>query len=327
MKYVLFFVAIIVFFSCNHSNEESVDSLLKSQPYALLTDSILQSPKNAALYYRRGKILFQNEQYNFAEKDFKNAWQLQPNEQHALAVTNTLRRKNTDSAIGFLEEATKKIPESIALQISLARGYQQKGNEEKAIAVCNQVIAKYPGQLDALQLKAEILQGQNKNAEAIAILEEAYTYAPGDAELVHGLAFAYAQTKNIKAIALSDSLIKADVEGKHAEPYYFKGVYYANIGNRTGALVFFNQAIQHDYNFLDAYMEKGNLFYKAKNYKEALETFELAVKVSPTFAETYFWMGKTKEAMGNKAEAKLDYQRAYGLDKTMQEAREAAERL
>ena len=74
-------------------------------------------------------------------------------------------------------------------------------------------------------------------------------------------------------------------------------------------------------------MEKGNLFYKAKNYKEALETFELAVKVSPTFAETYFWMGKTKEAMGNKAEAKLDYQRAYGLDKTMQEAREAAERL
>ena len=133
--------------------------------------------------------------------------------------------------------------------------------------------------------------------------------------------------KNSKAIALSDSLIEADAEGRHAEPYYFKGVYYANIGNKTGALVFFNEAIQHDYYFLDAYMEKGNLFFKSKNYKEALETFELAAKVSPTFAEAYYWMGKSKEALGNKAEAKLDYQRAFGLDKTLTEAKEAADRL
>ena len=91
--------------------------------------------------------------------------------------------------------------------------------------------------------------------------------------------------------------------------------------------MFFNQAIQHDYYFLDAYMEKGSLFYNAKNYEEALETFELAAKVSPTFAEAYYWMGKTKEALGQKEEAKLDYQRAYGLDKTLTEAKQAADKL
>jgi tetratricopeptide (TPR) repeat protein len=74
-------------------------------------------------------------------------------------------------------------------------------------------------------------------------------------------------------------------------------------------------------------MEKGSLFFNAKNYKEALETFELAASVSPTFAEAYYWIGKTKEALGNKDEAKLDYLRAYGLDKTMTEAKEAADRL
>jgi tetratricopeptide (TPR) repeat protein len=69
------------------------------------------------------------------------------------------------------------------------------------------------------------------------------------------------------------------------------------------------------------------LFFNAKNYKEALETFQLAAKVSPTYAEAYYWMAKTNEAMGNKAEAKSDYQRAYGLDKTLTEAKQAADRL
>ena len=327
MKYGAFLLLIVFVFSCSNNDVLESDSLLKGEPYTSITDSIQQQPKNAGLYYKRAILLLQNEQFSYAEKDFRKAWSLNPDEQNALGVVNLLRRKNTDSAILFIQEALKKIPESIALKISLARGYQQKGELEKAVSICNSIIEEYPGQLDALQLKAELLQAQNKNEEALKTLENAYAYAPGDAELAHSLAFAYAQTKNIKAIALSDSLIAADTEGKHAEPYYFKGVYYANIGKKTGALVFFNQAIQHDYYFLDAYMEKGNLFFGAKNYEEALETFELAAKVSPTFAEAYFWMGKTKEAMGKTAEAKLDYQRAYGLDKSLKEAKEAAESL
>ena len=327
MKYGAYILLIVLVFSCNNNEALETDSLLKGQPYAIITDSIQQQPKNPDFYYKRGILLLQNEQFSHAEKDFRKAWSLKPDEQNALGVVNLLRRKNTDSAILFIEEALNKIPESLALKISLVRGHQQKGELEKAVSICNSIIEEYPGQLDALQLKAELLQAQNKNEEALKTLEKAYAYAPGDAELVHSLAFTYAQTKNIKAIALSDSLIAADKEGKHAEPYYFKGVYYANIGKKTGALVFFNQAIQHDYYFLDAYMEKGNLFFNSKNYKEALETFELAAKVSPTFAEAYFWMGKTKQAMGDAAEAKLDYQRAYGLDKSLKEAKDAAGKL
>ena len=327
MKYSVFVFALIIIFSCNNSAVEETDSLLKGEPYTSLTDSIQLQPTNARLYYQRGALLLQNQQFTRAEKDLKKAWSLKPDEQNALGLANILRRKNTDSAIVFIQQALTKLPESIALKISLARGYQQKGSFEKAIIICNEVITQYPGQLDALQLKAELLQAENKNDEALATLETAYSYAPGDAELAHSLAFAYAESKNQKAIALSDSLIEADKEGKHAEPYYFKGVYYANVGNKTGALVFFNQAIQHDYYFLDAYMEKGSLFFDAKNYKEALETFQLAARVSPTFAEAYYWMGKTKEAIGSKEEAKSDYQRAYGLDKSLKEAKDAADRL
>jgi tetratricopeptide (TPR) repeat protein len=104
-------------------------------------------------------------------------------------------------------------------------------------------------------------------------------------------------------------------------------LYYVNTGNKTEALKQLNAAIQHDYYFLDAYMEKGQLYYNSQQYNEAIKTFQLATTITPTFADAYYWLGKTKEAMGNKAEAKLDYQRAYGLDKSLLEAKQAADKL
>ena len=99
------------------------------------------------------------------------------------------------------------------------------------------------------------------------------------------------------------------------------------MGNASEAIKNFDEAIRRDYYFLDAYMDKGQTLYDQKNYKAALSVFNLAATITPTYADAYFWMGKTKEALGNKAEAKLDYQRAYGLDKTMTEAKESAEKL
>lgn len=327
MKYYLSFVFFLVFFlSCTNEDKPN-DAFLKEEPYTRLTDSLQQEPMNAELYYKRGALLLQNDKLAYAEADLKKAWSLKKDEQYALGVANILRRKNADSAIHFLQQASKELPQSIALRISLARGYQQKNELDKAVSVCDEIIAAYPNQLDALQLKTELLQAQNKPAEALTTLEKAYSYAPSDPELAHQLAFMYAQAKNPKAIALSDSLIKADVKETHAEPYYFKGVYYANAGNKAQALNFFNQAIQHDYNFLDAYMDKGNLLYEAKDFQQALKTFELATTISPTFADAYFWLAKTKESMGNKKEARLDYQRAYGLDKSLTEAKAAADKL
>ena len=92
-------------------------------------------------------------------------------------------------------------------------------------------------------------------------------------------------------------------------------------------IVFFDEAIQHDYYFLDAYMDKGQTLFESKNYSEALKTFELASTITPTYAEAYLWIGKTQEAMGKKDDARLNYQRAYGLDKTLKEAKDAEKRV
>ena len=152
-------------------------------------------------------------------------------------------------------------------------------------------------------------------------------FAPSNEDLCYSLAFKFAQSKNAKALVLCDSLLHNDTIEKKAEPWYFKGIYYSNLNDRVRALECFNKAIQSDYSFLDAYMDKGQLLYDQKKYAEATSVFQLALKVSATFAGAYYWLGKCQEALGKKEDARLNYQRAYGLDKSLTEAKEGADRL
>lgn len=322
----LSFFSFFLLVACNN-NDSAGNSVLTQSPYNSLSDSIGINPKNADLYYRRGGLLYQNNQMAYAEKDLRKAFELNPKEEYALALTTVLKQKNTDAAIQFLQEAVKKLPNSIALQIGLARGFQQRNQLDSSLIICNKVIEKYPAQLDALLLKSELLKAVNKDSEALITLEKAYSYAPEDVEVAHRLCFSYADSKNPKALSLADSLIKADKEKRHAEPYYFKGVYYSNTGNDAEAIKQFNLAIEHDYYFINAYINKGIAFYDQKKYDQALKTFTLAATVSPTDADPYYWLAKTQQATGNKKDAKLNYQRAYGLDTTLTEAKEAADRL
>ncbi|HEU4472595.1 MAG TPA: tetratricopeptide repeat protein [Flavisolibacter sp.] len=320
--YLLF--AAFVFFSCGEEKEEGV---LSSPPFKALTDSIERSPSDAGLYYRRGVMLYGRNFPEQAEQDLRKAWQLQPEESYALSLTTLLRQKSTDSALTFLQQASQKLPQSIAVKIGIARAYEQKKQADQALAICEQIIDQYPGQLDALLLKAELLKEQNRQAEAIATLEKAYSYAPDDVELVHTLAFDYAESGNPKTLALADSLIRVDVEASHAEPYYFKGVYYSNKGNQAEAIRQFDAAISHNYNFMNAHINKGIVFYEQKAYQKAAKAFELAIAISPSDADPYYWLARAQEAMNDKASARLNYQRAYELDKTMTKAAEAAKKL
>lgn len=319
-------IPVSLLFACSN-NEDGPDALLAQPPFQALTDSIRQAPKNSELYYRRGVLLYQNAQPAYAAQDLRQAWSLQPREEYALSMTTLLREKSADSAILFIESALRKLPNSIALQVGLARGYQNKNQGDKALAIVDKILSQYPNQIDALILKSELLQAQGKTKEALESMETAYGYAPADASLGYELAYQYAEAGNSKALQLTDALIKADPTETVAQAHYIKGIYYDKTGAKSEAVKSYDAAIRANYNFMDAYRDKGILFYEGKKYSEALKTFQLALTISPATAEFHYWIGKTQQAMGNKQEAKLAYQRAYGLDKSMTEAKKAADKL
>ena len=101
----MLFALIVCVLGCNQAEEK--DSTLTQPPYDKLTDSIQLQPQNAGLYYRRGTLLYQNEQLQLAKQDLQEAWQLEPSEEHALSVVTVLIKTNPDSAIQFIQHQTQ----------------------------------------------------------------------------------------------------------------------------------------------------------------------------------------------------------------------------
>ena len=314
--------------ACNNAiNKSPYGELLVQPPYASLTDSLKDNSGNDNLYFRRGLLLRKNGLNEPALADLQKAWSLKNKEQYAAHISAILLEKKPDSAIVFIADALKKIPSSIFLKLDLVRAYRSLHEKDKALSVCNEIIEKAPGQIDALMMQSELLEEKQDSAGSIVSLEKAYALAPFDLELNYNLAFKYAQTRNEKTIGLCDSLLTMDSTHTHAEPYYFKGVYYANMNVKEKAIHFFDLAIQHDYNFLDAYLDRGSTLYEQKNINDALKVFTLASTISPAFADAYYWIGKCQQALGQKSDAKENYQRAYGFDKTLTEAKDSAAKI
>lgn len=314
--------------SCNdNSNDSPYDEILEQKAFAAITDSIKKDPSNDQLRFRRAVLLNTNNFPEPALADFQKAWSLKKEEKYALGISTLLLEKKADSAILFLQEALKEIPRSYLLRLSLARGYTATNKNKEAMAICDEILSQKPDLADVIKLKADLLDKENQTAAATRLWEQAYQLAPFDVELNYILALRYAEAKNPRVLSLCDSLIKADTEGRHAEPYYYKGIYYANISDKVKALSSFDEAIKHDFYFLDGYIEKGSLLYEMKKYEEAIAVFNLSLTISPSFADAYYWIAKCQEAMGKKEEAKVNYLRAFELDKTMKEAREAADSL
>ncbi|HET9824036.1 MAG TPA: tetratricopeptide repeat protein [Chitinophagaceae bacterium] len=313
--------------ACNHHTASPYDELLSKPPYKILTDSIEQNSSNADLYYRRGMLLSKNNNYPPALADLRKAWSLSKREPYAIAISNIFLDRKPDSAISFLQQAMKLLPESIPLQINLVQGYANQQKIDEALTICNIILQKHPDHPAVLMMKSDLLEQKNDSVGSIKALEQAYRLAPFNEDLCYNLAFKYAQARDPKALMLCDSLLRYDTAERKGEPYYFEGVYYTNINNIPKALSYFDKSIQFDYTFLDAYMEKGKIFYDKKKYDEAAKTFQLALNVSTTYADAYYWLGKCQEATGQKDEARLNYQRAYGLDRSLTEAKEAADAI
>ncbi len=323
-------VFVLVIIACNNNDvKDPYEDIFTQTPFAPITDSIREAPDNDELYFRRAVLLNTNNFPEPALADFRSAWSIKKREPYALGISTILLEKKPDSAVVFLKQAVADIPGSNLLQLSLARAYDAQGKLDDAILICDEILRKNPEQVDVMKMKADLLDRKGDSKHAISLLEQAYYITPFDVELNYELALKYAEARDPKVLRLCDSLLKADtdISNLHAEPAYYKGIYYSNIGDKSKAIILFNEAISRNYYYLNAHIEKGRAYFDQKNIAEARKSFDLALTISPKFPDAYFWIAKCMEAEGKKEEAKLNYLRAFSLDPGFVEAKEAAEKI
>ena len=235
--------------------------------------------------------------------------------------------KEREAYINALQQQVQQNPDSIGLTIQLADALKDNGDYKKAIGEVEKLIAKDSLNYGLWYKKAQIQEAGGDTTAAFTSYHRAERIYPS-ADVLLALANLYAETKNTKALQYCTRIAELRM-GREYDSYaaFFAGVYYARTGDTKQALSLFDKAINDNYSLMDIYIEKGALLYDIKQYPEALKVFNTAVTINNTYALGYYWKAKCEEALGQKAAAATNYEKALSLDKDLTEAQQGLKRV
>ena len=238
-------------------------------------------------------------------------------------AANTSQMQMTDQ----LTKEIQNFPDSAGLRMRLVNTFDSLAMYKEAISQTDSLIKRDSLNNGLWFTKARLLEDKKDTAAAILSYTRAVNIYPSAEAQLH-LANLFAETKNPKALSISQNVYKLGMGREtDADCNFITGIYYARTGDRKQALEYFDKSMNDNYTLMEAYMEKGFIYYDSKDYTGALKVFEKAITVNNTYADAYYWRAKCNEALGNKVDALLDYQRSLGLDQELKEAAASIKRL
>ena len=226
-----------------------------------------------------------------------------------------------------LAEEIKKYPDSTSLRLQLATAYDSIGHFKEAVSQMDSLTLKDSLNYGLWFAKGEIAEDAADTSLAVASFIKAIKVYPSpDAMLA--LAELYAEQKNAESILICGRVKNMELgREKDADCAFITGIYFARTGDKNAALKSFDECVGYNYTYMEAYIEKGLVYFDNKQYDDALKVFSFATTVNNLYADAYYYQARCYEMMNKKDSAILKFQQSLGLDKNLQEAHEGLNRL
>ena len=168
----------------------------------LLALTACDSPEETeAKHISQGKILYENEEYDKARLEFKNAYQINPTSAEALYHLGLIAEagKKWKQAYGAYSKVQLQGPAHIGANIHLGRIFLMAGDMDKAISYVDRVLESEVGNVEALALRGAIKFRQDDLAGAETDSLATLKLAPGDIAATTVLAATYRKQGDIQS--------------------------------------------------------------------------------------------------------------------------------
>lgn len=235
--------------------------------------------------------------------------------------------KGLPAEVAELAEKCRQYPDSTPLRYALVDAYDSLGMYKEALAQVDSLVSRDSTGNEVWMRKGQLQEKNHDTVGAIISYTRSVNIYPApDAQL--WLANLYAERKSDTALFLVNAVARTVFDSRTlAECDFIAGVYHARKGNVQMASQLFDRCITEDRELMEAYIEKGLLYFDRKQYNEALKIFQVAANVKPTYADAYYYQARCQELMGRTQEAITLYRQALQLDPALKEASTALSRL
>ncbi len=227
----------------------------------------------------------------------------------------------------LMQKKLQQFPDSPGLRLQYAFMLDSLAMYKNALAQMDTLVKKDSLNYGLLYAQGQVAEDAGDTALALkSYARAAHVYESPDVLLA--LANLYAELKDNRAI-LYCSRVKLLGLGKDYDAHcdFITGVYYARLHKSDEAIKYFNACIANNYTYMEAYIEKGLVYFDAKQYDKALAVFTFAATVNNLYADAYYYQARCYEMMNKKDSAVLRFKQSLQLDPTMKEAEKHLKQL
>ncbi len=331
-KYFFIVFAIMLFIACNGDKNKHPD--LSSNPVyqsdpALkkITEQITKSPKDASLFFERGKMLRKLKYDTLALKDLKMATILDSTRAEYYSAVGDLLFETKDIAgsVQWLQKAIILNPKDMRAHLKIAKMFLYIQDYSRGFAEINIVLRSSPYNPEAYFLKGMLYKDMRDTAKAISNFQTAVQVAPEYRDAVVQLGLLYSAKKDPIALKYLDNATKMD--SSDVLPMYAKGVYYQENKDYENAKAMYKACIIRDYHYTNAYFNMGYILMHEDSLAKAYRQYDIVTKIDPVNSTAYYNRGLCSELMDSFKKAASDYQMALRIDSTYDSPREGLKRL
>jgi len=326
--------------SCHNTNTKSgkgisaADSALKQHidtltpKINLYTGKIASNPKDADAYWNRGKLELLAKSLGPSLGDLTKAIQLDSTKSeyyYSLADVEFILGRTHEARDAF-EASIRLNPKNTDAILKLAELYFYVKKYEDAIDLIDQAIKVNPYLAREYFLKGMIFMEKHDTTKAISSMQTAVEQDPDYFDAYIQLGLLFAGKGNPIALTYYENAIH--LKPNNPEPYYDKGIFYQFGGNFDDAIKAYNELLQIDSTYKNAWYNLGVIYNENKSdYNKSLEYFNKAIKCDTAYFMAYYGRANCYEMLKQTDKALADYSHAYNLNPQFKEAEKAYQYL
>ena len=206
-------------------------------------------------------------------------------------------------------------------RLNLAHQCHAKGDNQRAILLCEEIIASAPNHPDAYHLIGCVLGTANNFISAISWFNHSLERYPNNPMVLNNRGNAFAAVKQPE-LAILDFEEAIRLSPNYAEAHYNKGIVLGTMHKIEEEIKCYDLALKYKPNFPEAYNNKGIALQKLHRMEETLSCYEAGIKQNPKGIEAFYNnRGLVYQNLGRPDEALADYNKAVEIDPNLADAR------
>ncbi len=265
---------------------------------------------NFAIPISKAKKLIPTTEKNLSELSFADSELLDSAEEgFSRGIVYYNAREYVNAASEF-RKAIKENPADAEAYFYLGMCYKESNSTDAVDAFKNAVDIN-PKYAEAYCNLGIVYNKLNMHKEAASALREAIQINPNYFEALLNLGIAYALGKEYRAaVKVLERAVDMEMDVK---AYYFLGLGYASLKLHGKAIDAFQEALNIDSDFLEAYLGLGYGYIVVKNWKRGIELLNRAVILAPRNPEVHFLLGFMHLGNDDLDSAEHEYELLKGI--------------